>query len=315
MPRKIIIDCDPGIDDAFTLALALFDPRLEVVAVTAVEGNVPADLATRNVQTCIEQLDPPKYPRVGAASPSDAGSPNDARGFHGADGLGNADFAVASLVRQHPSEKIICEEIRAAPGEVSILCLGPLTNVARAFAREPGIIADLDRLIIMGGSVNGIGNVTPCAEFNIHCDPISAKKVFRSASTKTIVPLDATRSVRFGYDFLQKLPSATTSRAGAFLQKVMPHLFRAYRQQVGLEHAYIHDVIALIQFLHPELFEMKEYEADVETEGTITTGMTIFDRRPQSQPHHNTEVATNANADGIIEAILKCLAQSEKATS
>lgn len=314
MPRKIIIDCDPGIDDAFTLALALFDPRLEIVAITAVEGNVPAEQATRNVQTCIEQLDPPRYPRVGAASPSDSGSPNDARHVHGADGLGNADFAVASLVRQHPSEKIICEEIRQAPGEVSILCLGPLTNVARAFAREPSIIADLDRLVIMGGSVNGVGNVTPCAEFNIHSDPHSAKKVFRSATAKTIVPLDATRSVCFGYDFLQKLPSAS-SRAGALLQKILPHLFRVYRQQVGLEHACIHDVIALIQFLHPELFELKEYEADVETEGQITTGMTIFDRRPNPSTHSNTEVAVSCNVDGVMEAILKSLAQSEKATS
>lgn len=314
MPRKIIIDCDPGIDDAFTLALALFDPRLEVVAVTAVEGNVPAEQATQNVQTCIEQLDPPKYPRVGAASPSDAGSPNDARHVHGNDGLGNADFAVAGLVRQHPSEKIICEEIRSAPGEVSILCLGPLTNIARAFAREPGIVADLDRLIIMGGAVNGVGNVTSCAEFNIHCDPISAKKVFRSPSTKTIVPLDVTRSVKFGYDFLQRLPSST-SRVGAFLNKILPHLFRVYRQQVGLEHACIHDAIALIQFLHPELFEVKEYEADVETEGTLTMGMTIFDRRPQPQSHHNTEVAIHCNPDGVLEAILQGLSQAEKATS
>lgn len=314
MPRKIIIDCDPGIDDAFTLALALFDPRLEVVAITAVEGNIPAEQATRNVQTCIEQLDPPKYPRVGAASHSDSGSPNDARHIHGADGLGNADFAVASLVRQHPSEKIICEEIRQAPGEVSILCLGPLTNIARAFAREPSIVADLDRLVIMGGSVNGIGNVTPCAEFNIHCDPDSAKKVFRSASAKTVVPLDVTRSVRFGYDFLQKLPSPS-SRAGAFLQKIMPHLFRVYRQQVGLEHACIHDAIALTQFLHPELFELKEYEAEVETEGLITKGMTIFDRRPHPQPHSNTEVAVSCNVDGVMEAIVRSLVHSEKATS
>lgn len=314
MPRKLIIDCDPGIDDAFALALALFDPRLEVVAVTAVEGSVSADQATRNVQTCIEQLDPPKYPRVGAASPSDSGSPNDQRQFHGADGLGNADFAVASLHRQHPSEKIICEEIRQAPGEVSILCLGPLTNIARAFGREPSIIDDLDRLVIMGGSVNAIGNVTPCAEFNIHCDPESAKKVFRSASAKTVTPLDATRCVTFGYDFLQKLPDQH-SRAGRFLGKIMPHLFRAYRQQIGLEHAYLHEAVALIQFLRPELFELKEYEVDVETEGLLTTGMTVFDRRPNAPRHSHTEVAVACNPDGVMEEILQGLAQAEKATS
>src|SRR5687767_7755754 len=128
MPRKVIIDCDPGIDDAVALTLALFDPRLEVVAVTAVAGNVPAERATLNVQAIIERLDPPRYPRLGAATAAEDVPYIDCRHLHGADGLGGSNFAVSQLARQHPAEKLISDEIRAAPGEVTILCLGPLTN-------------------------------------------------------------------------------------------------------------------------------------------------------------------------------------------
>src|SRR3954469_22030474 len=161
MPRKIIIDCDPGIDDAVALAMALFDPRLEVVAVTAVAGNVSAERATLNVQALIEQLDPPRYPRMGTATPAENAPSVDSRHIHGDDGLGTAGLQVSRLARQHPSEKLICDEVRAAPGEVTILCLGPLTNIARALSRDPAIAAQMGRLVILGGAVNCIGNITP----------------------------------------------------------------------------------------------------------------------------------------------------------
>src|SRR5687767_7272834 len=170
MPRKVIIDCDPGIDDAVALTMALFDPRLEVVAVTAVAGNVPAERATLNVQAIVERLDPPRYPRLGAATPAEDVPYIDARHLHGPDGLGGAGLAVSQLARQHPSEKLICDEVHAAPGDITLVCLGPLTNVARALARDSELADNIGRVIIMGGSVKGIGNVTPCAEFNIYAD-------------------------------------------------------------------------------------------------------------------------------------------------
>ena len=189
MQRKVIIDCDPGIDDAVALTMALFDPRLEVVAVTAVAGNVSAEQATINVQAVVEQLDPPRYPRLGAAAPPDHAPYVDSRHLHGADGLGNAGLAVSKHARQHPAEKLICDEIRAAPGEVTLLCLGPLTNVARAMARDAELLSLVGRIVIMGGSVKCVGNVTACAEFNIYCDPASARTVARTPA--------ATRSGRY----------------------------------------------------------------------------------------------------------------------
>src|SRR6478672_12980451 len=217
MPRKVIIDCDPGIDDALALTLALFDPRLEVAAITAVAGNVSADRATLNVQAIVERLDPPRYPRLGAATAAEDVPYTDGRLLHGPDGLGGAGFQVSKLARQHPAEKLLSDEIRAAAGDVTILCLGPLTNVARALVREPDLVDMISRIVIRGGSVKAIGDVTACAESNIYADPAAARAVFRSPITKTIIPLDVTDQVVWGLDLLEQLP-ADFSRAGKLLR-------------------------------------------------------------------------------------------------
>ena len=153
--KKILLDVDPGIDDAVALCMAMFDPQLEVVAVTAVGGNVPPDRATLNVQAVIEQLDPPRWPRIGVASQPELGLPTRNVQLHGPDGLGNSDFQVSPLQHRHPSEKVICDEVRAAPGEVTIVALGPLTNVARALARDPAheSKAAPDSLLALGGKL------------------------------------------------------------------------------------------------------------------------------------------------------------------
>ena len=313
MPRKVIIDCDPGIDDLVALALALFDPRLEVVAITAVAGNVPAEKATINVQAVVERLDPPRYPRLGAASPVEDVPYIDARHLHGPDGLGGAGLAVSQLARQHPSEKLICDEVHAAPGEVAIICLGPLTNVARALARDPAIAEDIGRIIIAGGSVKGIGNVTPCAEFNIHADPPSARAVFRSATTKTLIPLDATDQVVWTLDLLDNLPEEST-RAGRLLRGTLPYLFRSFRQHLGLESIRLPDAVGMVALLHPELFRTEDLSGDVETTGELTTGMTVFDRRPSASHRTDMEVALEIDAAAVADAIVRGLTEAGKQT-
>ncbi len=313
MPRKVIIDCDPGIDDAVALCLALFDPRLEVVAITATGGNVSAEQANRNVQAIIEQLDPPRFPRIGVASPADHSSLADARIIHGRDGLGNAGFVVSELHHQHPSEKIICDEIRADPDNVAIIALGPLTNVARAFRRDPELPTMVNRLIMMGGSVGGIGNITATAEFNIYCDPPSAREVFRSMSTKTLIPLDVTSQVQFGLDFLDELPGEST-RAGAFLRRVLPYLFRAYHQVLAQEVVHLHDAVAVAAALHSELFVTEEMAGDVETSGELTAGATVFDRREKPKWRPNMEVAVEVDVAAVKDCIVRGLDVAGKAT-
>lgn len=313
MSKKVLIDCDPGIDDAVALTMALFDPRLDVVAVTACEGNVSAEKSATNLQALIEHLDPPRWPRIGLGSPPDQGPVIDARHIHGDDGLGNAALKSAPLVRVHPAEKMICDEVRAAPNQLTLLCLGPLTNVARALKRDPEIVDLVHRIFIMGGSVNGIGNVTASAEFNIYADPESARFVFRSNLPKTIVPLDITSRVIFDFDLMRKLPPES-SRAGSLLGKSLPFLFRAYRQHLGLESVHIHDAIALAALCHSELFEWAEMHGDVETTGHITNGATIFDRRPSFRGKKNCEVAVEIDAVAVNDYLLRALADAGRAT-
>lgn len=313
MSRKVIIDCDPGIDDAVALTMALFDPRLEVVAVTAVAGNVPADQATRNVQAIVERLDPPRSPRIGAASSRPSVQGNHAWHIHGQDGLGNTDFAVSELARQHPSEKLICDEVHSAPGEVTLICLGPLTNIAGVLARNPGIASELGRLVIMGGSVSGIGNVTPCSEFNMHFDPLSAREVFLSAATKTIIPLDVTSHVTWSFNLHDQLPPEST-RAGALLRKILPHLFRTYRRELGLEMIHLHDAVVIAAAVHPELFATRELHGDVETRGELTRGMTIFDRRPTATSRSDLEVALDCDPAAVADCIVRGLAEAGRMT-
>ncbi len=313
MTKKLIIDCDPGIDDAVALCLALFDPRVEVVAVTAVAGNVSGEQASLNVQKLLDHLDPPRSPRVGTAAPSENASQLDLRQLHGDRGLAGIDLPVARLHHRHASEKIIGDEVRAAPGQVTILCLGPLTNLAQAFRLDPSLSLMVDHVIIAGGSLGGIGNVTPAAEFNIFHDPLAARDVFRSPATKVLIPLDATEQVRLTLELIEQLPADTT-RAGRLLRHLIPFAFRAYRQHLGLESIHLQAVAALVATLNPELFETKEFNGDVETVGELTRGATIFDRRRPTAGQSNMAVAIDVDVVAVRDCILRGLAEAGRAT-
>ena len=304
--RKVIFDADPGIDDAVALAIALFEPALEILALTAVAGTVTPEQATRNMQATVEQLDPPKWPRIGSASPPDEGLPATAHQLYGPDGLGNANFHVPELVHRHPAEKVICDEVRAAPDEVTIITFGPLTNIARALAREPQLANMIGQIIVAGGTYAAPGDATPAAEFNIYADPPAARAVFRSSTTKTIIPLDISRQVALSFDLLHELPGETT-RAGRFLRKILPHLFRTYRQDLGMEEIHLHNSVALIAALHPELFETEMAAMEVETAGELTTGATIFDRRNMPEWRPNIGVVKSVDALAVKDCILRGL--------
>jgi len=309
MARKVIIDCDPGIDDAVALSLALFDPRLEVVAVSAVAGNASARQSSLNAQAITEQLDPPRWPRIGAASPADDAPATDGSQLHGRDGLGDANFPVSKLHHRHLSDKLICDEVRAAADEVTILCLGPLTNVARALKRDPELETLVSRIVIAGGSVACGGNVTPAAEFNIYYDSLSARIVFRSATTKTLIPLDVTGNVPLTLDMMNELPKGTT-RIGGFLRRILPFAFRAHHQVRGEESINLPGAVALLAVLQPELFELREMAGDVEIRGDLTKGCTVFDRRVKPLWRNNMEVAVDVDVTAVADCIVRGLIET-----
>src|SRR6185437_1377335 len=233
----------------------------------------------------------------------------DSRAIFGADGLGNANFPVAELHHQHPAEKVITDEIRMAPEAVTIIALGPLTNIANAFRRDPSLADQVGQLIIMGGAVKGPGNITPAAEFNMFCDPVAAREVFRSRTTKTLVPLDVTNQVVMTYDLLDQLPDESTN-AGRFLRHVLPFAFRSHRQLLGLEGVLLHDAVAIVAALNPELFTTERLAGDVETQGELTLGATVFDRRHAPEWRANMDVATGVDSAAVIDAVMRALHQA-----
>ena len=306
MPRKVILDIDPGIDDAVALVMALFDPRLEVLAVTATGGNVPAEQATANLQALVGLLDPPRLPRLGLA-PADTALPEKPFNMHGADGLGGINLPRAQLHGGHVSEKVIWETLRAHPREITIVALGPLTNLSRVLNRDPSIVELIGEVVIAGGTVQGAGNVTPVVDFNFYCDPRAARHVVREPVTKTLVPLETTGQVIFGFDLLDQLPD-DSSRAGDILRRMLPHAFRAHRQLLGSEGISMHDVVALVAVTNPELFERTTVAADVETGGELTAGMLVVDRRTVRQWRPNLDLLVNCDVPAVKDCILRGLA-------
>lgn len=310
MPTKVILDMDPGYDDALALCVALGEPRLELIAATATGGNVPPEQASRNVQGLIEQLDPSRWPRIGAASAEQI-LRTDGRAVHGTGGLCGAEFDVAELHNRHLSIKVLADEVRAAPGEVTIIATGPLSNVASVLRREPDIAPIIGHLIILGGAVGVSGDVTAAAEFNVYCDAEAAQVVFRSPITKTVVPLDVTEQLVMTYDFLDWLKSREEkSRTARLLMKILPGAYRAHRQRLAREGIYVHAAVAIIAAIHPELFTMRRLHGEVETAGELTYGSTVFDRRslPDSQP--NMDVAMEVDTAGVVDALLRALDQA-----
>ncbi len=305
MARKVILDIDPGYDDAIALCLALAAEELDVVAVTATGGNVPPAQASRNVQALIEQLDPPRWPRIGAASAEQI-LRTDARHLHGDDGLCGANFQVAELANRHRSVKVLGDEIRKAPSDITVIATGPLSNIADLLRCDPDIATAIGHLIILGGTVEAPGNVTAAAEFNIYCDSESARQVFQSPVTKTLIPIDVTNKVVLGFEFLEML-KARDSRTSRLLQRILPGAYRSLRQHLGLEGIHAHDAIAVVAAMRPALFTMSRLYGDVETAGELTHGATVFDRRTISAEQPNMDVAVEMDAAAVEAAIVETL--------
>ncbi len=309
MARKVIIDCDPGIDDAFAICLALANPRLEVVAITACAGTVDADQATQNLWTLVEKLDPKLYPRIGAAQDPELG----AAAFngvllHGEKGLGSAAWEPIS--RQHcvSSDKLIIEQLRAHPGEITVICLGPMTNLAKAFGRDPGVVELIDRVVIAGGTVRYQGNVTPCAEFNFHFDPTSAQQVINSATTKSIIPLEVSNRLSFGWELVEKLPPRYC-KSGVLLHEIVPHYFRSTRQYLGQETVAFQSLAAILSLVEPTILEYEERAGAVELTGELTRGALVFDQREPRQWRTNLEVAKSIDLTSAYRVFHESLLQ------
>ena len=305
LQRKVILDMDPGFGDALALALALASPEVEVVAVTATGGNVTPRDASRNVQAIIEYLDPARRPRIGQAL-EDQILRTDARQLNGPDGLCGANLDVVELVNQHPALKVLGEEIRRAPYDVTVIATGPLTNIASLLLAEPDIASLIGHLIIAGGTVAKTGNATAAAEFNFYCDAEAARNVLRSPVTKTLIPLDVSGQLVLGFEFLE-LVKQSKSRTASLLERILPGAYRMSRQWLGVEGIHIYDVMAVIAAIRPNLFTTTGMYGDVETVGELTQGACVVDRRPTSTERPNMDVAIEIETSAVEAYLYRLL--------
>ena len=291
-PLRVIIDTDPGVDDALALLLAMRSPELKIEAITAVAGNVPLELSLPNALRMVEIAGRTDVPvAVGAKTPLLRRLVTAAYA-HGENGLGGAIFPEPKIKPvAEPAAKFISQLVRKYPGEITLITIGPLTNVATALNMEAELARMVKSLVMMGGSLSG-GNITPAAEFNVYVDPEAARIVFQSGIPITMVGLDVTRKTSLTDEHVKVLESGQNpvSQAAA---KIARNAIDHNREQGFLVGPNMHDSLAVAGFLDPSLLKFQDYYVDVETTGELTAGETLgyspmsgdLQRRPESEKH------------------------------
>jgi inosine-uridine nucleoside N-ribohydrolase len=295
--RKLILDCDPGIDDAFAIVFACGHPGIELCGITTVAGNVGVDQATVNALSVCEFIGRPDVPVVaGSPAPLLRGF-QDARPVHGETGLGGARLPrPRGGPRDGHAVDFLIERISAAPGEITLVATGPLTNIALAVRRHPPLSRQVADFVIMGGSA-GRGNVTPAAEFNIASDPEAAAVVFAAGWRVTMAGLDVTLRARATSDVQDRMRALGPLGSELLLPGLGGYTSVASGGQP------VHDVCAVALVAAPELFGCQPAHVEVETAGRWTSGMTVTDfNAPPDE--HNTLVAMSLDAAAFWELVI-----------
>lgn len=265
--NKIIIDTDPGIDDAIALCYAMAHPQLDVVAITTIFGNVDLPLATDNAARLC-QLTSTRVPIAAGAQQPLSIDPNPHSYFvHGDNGLGNIDLPLdAYLPASCDAADKIVEQIMTNPAEITLVAVGPLTNIALALQREPEITQQVKSVVVMGGVFDKPGNVTPFAEANAWNDPHAAKAVLQADWPLTVLGLDVTHQVSFDHTFFSAL-AAGNHKVGGFLRDAAQYYIEFYEQRSNFKGCCPHDQLALTYVTHPAWFSGENAQLDVVTDG------------------------------------------------
>jgi purine nucleosidase len=309
MPTSIILDCDPGIDDALAIAFAHGHPGLDLLGITTVAGNVGLAKTTANALAVSEYIGAGGTPvTAGCAGPL-LRPALDARQVHGESGLGGAVLPAptGSPAPGHAIDYII-DTVAAAPGQITLVATGPLTNIALAVKREPRLADWVQEFVIMGGST-GRGNTTPAAEYNIWADPEAAAAVFRAGWTVIMLGLDVTRRTGATPAVLRRMGGL-----GPLGTELLLPALDQYKSVSGPSGPPVHDVCAVAWVAAPEVFGLVPARVQVETAGQLTSGMTVIDfEAPGSgalggqgiqAEGGNARVAMSIDVDGFWELTL-----------
>ena len=319
-PKRVIIDTDPGIDDALALILAFTSPELSVQAITTVAGNVEVELAARNACAILDVIDPHPRPPValGAGQPLKRAL-RTAQEYHGEDGLGDLSrFKTGEGRPRYPEPRqfpvrqdaptLIADLISSTPLEIILICIGPLTNLAMAILAAPAKMAKVKEIVIMGGAIKAPGNVTPGAEFNIHTDPHAAEVAFTSGLPITLVPLDVTEQVTLTREQIEAVVRPIGNRVSQFICDSTERLFAYIRERRGCAAIPLHDPLAVGVVLDPSLVIRRPFHVEVETADGPAQGITVADRGQIEEGWKkppNLQVCTEVDADRFVGLFLE----------
>ncbi|MEM7795527.1 MAG: nucleoside hydrolase [Cyanobacteria bacterium P01_C01_bin.118] len=308
MARPIIIDCDPGVDDAIALLLALAHPtELNILGITTVAGNVPLHYTSQNaLKICaLAKADTPVY--AGCPRPM-LRSLATAADIHGATGLQGTELPEPSqsLMVQHAVAFLI-ETLQQASEPITLATLGPLTNIAVALIQVPAIATKIDQIIAMGGAITH-GNMTPAAEFNIYVDPHAAKVVFESGIAIKLITLDTTHQVLTTDEHLNAFRQLNTS-VGHAAADLLTHYGTPDKERYEMDGAPLHDPCVIAYLLKSELFSFRPTYTTIETNSPDTIGRTVIDWWGRTGKPPNVEVAASVNAAGLYDLLIKSLAK------
>jgi purine nucleosidase len=309
-PRKIIIDTDPGQDDAVAILLALASPEIDVLGITAVAGNVPLPLTEKNARIVCELAGRPDV-RVFAGCDAPLARPLvTAEHVHGKTGLDGPQMAdpTMPLQDQHAVDFII-QTLREEPsGTVTLVPVGPLTNIATAFQRAPDIIPRVREIVLMGGAYFAVGNITPAAEFNIYVDPEAAKIVFAAGVPLVVMPLDVTHkalTTRARIDAFR----AMGTRVGDMVAAWTDFFERFDMAKYGSEGAPLHDPCTIAYLIDPSLFSGRLINVEIETGSELTLGMTVADWWGVTDRPKNALFIGDIDAEGFYALLAERLAR------
>ena len=270
---NIIFDTDPGVDDAFALLYALNHPNINVLGITTVFGNVPVETSTKNALILSEMAHKGTIVYQGANKPLERKVTNYPSFIHGHDGLGDTNHPQSKFnASKLDAAQFIINEINENSGNINLVAVGPLTNIANAIKQDPSIANKVNSLLIMGGSWLAGGNITPVAEANIYNDPEAAEIVFKSGLPIIMVGLDVTHKVFLSQKDIDKLSSLNNS--GKFLEKISNIYIKFYKDTKNMDGCFFHDATAVIAMTNPEFFKYKNARVYV-SKDNLTRGQTV----------------------------------------
>ena len=313
MNKKVIVDCDVGVDDALALILAFHSPELEVKGVTAVNGNVPLEKVFINIRKVLTLIQPQQLPLIakGADHPL-RGEPRYSHSIHGEDGLGEARINLREgeewwQIFPGRADELITKMARQYPGEITLIAVGPLTNLALALREDPQGMRHLKEVVVMGGAVRVPGNVTPFAEFNIYVDPLATKMVFESKLPITLVPLDVTHQAFLSLRVMEERVRPFHNPFSQFVVEATGYNSQKGKFRAGADVFHLHDPLAVGAVIEPDLVRKERLSISVEAQEGERYGQTSEYVGAGAPDGPKLEVCLGVKSEKFLELFLSRL--------